>query len=82
MKSNFILCLNFANLNMFSVDSSQMRWYTEIEFEDLTDDDKGTFRKSCAAAGVLPTFDLGEKHARGMLATAAENNSCQKYSRY
>lgn len=47
--------------------------YTEIEFEDLTDDDKGTFRKSCAAAGVLPTFDLGEKHARGMLATAAEN---------
>ena len=47
--------------------------YTEIEFENLTDDDKGTFRKSCAAAGVLPTFDLGEKHARGMLATAAEN---------
>lgn len=47
--------------------------YTTIDFGDLSDEDKGTFRKSCGQAGVLPTFNLGEKHARSMLAAAADN---------
>ncbi len=47
--------------------------YLTIEFGNLTDQDKGTFRKACGQAGVLPTFNLGEKHARGMLAAAADN---------
>ena len=47
--------------------------YLTIDFGNLTDSDKGTFRKSCGLAGVLPTFNLGEKHARGMLAAAADN---------
>ena len=47
--------------------------YLTIEFGNLTDEDKGTIRKACGCAGVLPTFNLGEKHARGMLAAAADN---------
>lgn len=47
--------------------------YLTIDFGNLTDSDKGTFRKACGQAGVLPTFNLGEKHARGMLAAAADN---------
>ncbi len=47
--------------------------YTTIDFGDLLDDDKGTFRKSCAQAGLLPTFNLSEKHARSMLTAAADN---------
>ena len=46
--------------------------YTEIEFEDLTDEDKGTFIKSCGQAGMLPTFNLNATQAENMLRFAAE----------
>ena len=47
--------------------------YTTIDFGNITDQDKGKFRDSCACFGVLPSFNLGEKHARSMLAKAADN---------
>lgn len=47
--------------------------YTTIDFGDIEDPDKGKFRDSCASFGVLPSFNLGEKQARGMLNKARDS---------
>lgn len=47
------------------------RGYTHIKFNDLTDDDAGTFRIRCAQMGIIPIgIGINEKHAAKMVSEA------------